>query len=125
MNSIDLILRHIDDKIATAQSQLNDYPSESMKVILCTILSCYRGMRRYVEGLPKDTGEINVDAILHGWVSRSEKDNQTWLHYCEGKPELIGKEWFGNEYDTPIDNKLFPELDTSVPKEVDIMLKIK
>lgn len=126
MSNTELIVKHLQRKLDAAQKQLNDNPSMSVKTVLCSMISCYRVMLRYIETLPKENNTSEKDdVVLHGWLSKSGKDGQVWLHYCEGKPELINKEWVGNEYDMPMDNKLFPNINALVPKEIDIVLKIK
>lgn len=127
MNNIQLIVDHLNYKLDQAKRQFNENPSEGVKIVLATSISCYQNLLHYINDMTVDK-DCTVDTslpTLNGWISKSEKDNQVWLHYCEGEPEQINGEWFGNEFDTPIDSKLFPLLDSSAPKKVDIILKRK
>lgn len=127
MSNIQLIIDHINSRLKLTTEQFNECRIVNERIILAASISCYKNLLRYIEtlNLDKDCTTNIFLPTLNGWISRSKKDDQVWLHYCEGKPEEINGEWFGNEFDTPIDSKLFPLLDSSAPKEVDIILKRK
>ena len=122
-----LLISDLESKIADLQRGMLHTNQDFGRSVLTSMISCYKSVIKSINNMPvKDTESIKYETnILNGWVSRA-KDDQLWLHYCEGKPDQIRGDWFGNEYDTPIKKSLFPLLGNSDgPIEVDIILKRK
>ena len=83
------------------------------------MISAYDGMMAFMDHTFDTKNKLIIsdkkeDNVLNGWLSKAS-GGCICIHYCDEKPEKVGDEWFGNEFDKIIEQSRIPGV--KVPDE--------